>query len=84
MDTIHVEHPHEDFEIKYMKPALMRVSFLKASLTDKERLYKVKNYFKYTFIRNPLERLLSAYLDKVKQKTQRGWEDQVKAGILKK
>lgn len=84
MDTIHVQHPHEDFQIKYLDPVLKTVSFLKASLTDKERLYKVKNYFKYTFIRNPLERLLSAYLDKVKQKTQKGWEDEIKAGILKK
>ena len=52
-------------EKDYLRPAVMNTSFLKKGLTDKMRLYKLKNYFKFMMVRNPLERLVSAYRDKI-------------------
>ena len=48
-----------------LRPAIQNTSFLKRGLTDKMRIYKLKNYFKFVMIRNPLERLVSAYRDKI-------------------
>ena len=45
--------------------AIKRASFLNRNLTDKERLQKVRSYWKFIFLRNPLERLLSAFRDKL-------------------
>lgn len=42
-----------------------KASFLKWSLNDSQRVFKVKNYWKFVIIRNPLERLLSAYINKI-------------------
>ena len=44
---------------------MSKVSFQKRGLTDSERLYKLKNYWKFMIVRNPLERLLSAFLNKL-------------------
>ena len=52
-------------EDKYLGPGVQQASFLKKSLTDEERLYKIKTYYKFIFVRNPLERLLSAFLNKL-------------------
>ena len=52
-------------EHKYLAPAIQRASFLNTSLTDEERLYKIKNYYKFIIVRNPLERLLSAFRNKI-------------------
>ena len=49
----------------FLQPGISKTSFLNKSLSDEDRLYKTKNYFKFTFVRNPLERLLSAFLDKI-------------------
>ena len=52
-------------EAEYLRPAIQRTSFLNTRLTDKMRLQKLKKYFKFMMIRNPLERLVSAYRDKI-------------------
>ena len=52
-------------ESKYLRPAIQKSSFMKKSLTDKERIHKLRTYYKFMFVRNPLERLVSAYLNKL-------------------
>ena len=52
-------------ENQYLTPPIKQSSFLNTSLTDKERIHKIKTYYKFMFVRNPLERLLSAYLNKL-------------------
>ena len=52
-------------EAEYLRPAIHRVSFLNTQLTDEMKLQKLKNYFKFVMIRNPLERLVSAYRNKI-------------------
>ena len=54
-------------EVEYLEPSINKASFLKASLTDKERLEKVKSYYKFMVVRNPLERLVSAFRDKIEK-----------------
>lgn len=44
---------------------LKMISFDNHKLTDPERLTIIKNYKRFTILRHPLERLLSAYLDKL-------------------
>ena len=39
--------------------------FLREGLTNEERLHQLKDYFKFIMLRNPLERLVSAYRDKI-------------------
>ena len=45
--------------------ATHKASFTNASLTDIQRMEKVKSYFKFAFVRNPLERLVSGYNSKI-------------------
>ena len=52
-------------EQDYLRPAIMKTSFLKESLTDQRRRYKLMHYFKFMMVRNPLVRLVSAYRDKI-------------------
>ena len=82
-----MENVGEDFQIKYLEPALMKHSFLWKSLSDTQRMEKVKTYFKYTIIRHPLEKLLSAYLDKIKPPLNSGpakWVENLKIAILQR
>ena len=48
-----------------IKECARMTSFKKVNLTDGERLHKIKHYFKFVMIRNPLERLVSAYRNKL-------------------
>ena len=52
-------------ETEYLRPAMQRATFLNTQLTDGMKLQKLKNYFKFVMIRNPLEQLVSAYRDKI-------------------
>ena len=52
-------------ERKYLTPGIKTASFLNKSLTDKKRIHRIKTYYKFMFVRNPLERLLSAFRDKM-------------------
>ena len=52
-------------EKKYLGPGVQKASFLNGSLTDSDRIHKIKTYYKFIIVRNPLERLLSAFLNKI-------------------
>lgn len=52
-------------EEEYLGPGVERASFLNVSLTDDDRIQRIKSYYKFIIIRNPLERLLSAFLNKI-------------------
>ena len=52
-------------EYKYLLPAIEKASFLNTSLTDKKRKVILRKYYKFMMVRNPLERLASAYRDKI-------------------
>ena len=58
------------------------------NLSKEEAIYKLKNYYKVAIVRNPLERLLSAYRNKLElplnYAIRRNFPDRLKAYILKK
>ena len=51
----------------YLEPALQHASFLNKTLTAKEKLQRMKDYYKFVIVRNPLERLISGYRNKVEK-----------------
>ena len=53
-------------EKEYLVPAMKKATFLNKTLTYPRRLKRVQEYFKFMMVRNPLERLVSAYCDKIK------------------
>ena len=61
-ETIHWKKVSEN---DYLVPCIQKSSFLRSSLTDDQRKVMVKDYYKFTIIRNPLERLLSAFRNKI-------------------
>ena len=52
-------------EKEYLVPAMKKATFLNKTLTYPQRLKRIKEYFKFMMVRNPLERLVSAYCDKI-------------------
>ena len=52
-------------ELKYLVPAMEKASFLNTTLNDTKRKLILQTYYKFMMIRNPLERLASAYCDKI-------------------
>ena len=48
-----------------LRSTLMNTSFLREELTHETRLFKLETYFKFMMVRNPLERLVSAYRNKI-------------------
>ena len=61
LKTIHDEW----VDLKYLEKGLKRASFINKTLTDESRLLRIQNYFKFMIVRNPLERLVSGYRNKV-------------------
>lgn len=49
----------------YIEPALSKVSFLNKTLFLKEKIDRMKSYYKFMVVRNPLERLVSAFRNKL-------------------
>lgn len=45
--------------------ALKKVTLLNEELSEDEKLFRVLRFNRYTIVRHPLERLLSAYIDKI-------------------
>ena len=63
-ETIHYNWSQE-IEHNYLLPAMKETSFMNVHLKDWERIAKLREYFKFMMIRNPLERLVSAYRNKI-------------------
>ena len=49
----------------YLEPALQQASFLNRSLTDSDRMTRLQSYYKFVIVRNPLERIVSAFRNKI-------------------
>lgn len=49
----------------YLEPALSKASLLNKTLSLNEKIHRLKTYFKFMIVRNPLERLVSAYRNKI-------------------
>ena len=49
----------------YLEPALRHASLMNKTLTDQEKSQRIKEYFKFMVVRNPLERLVSGYRNKL-------------------
>lgn len=49
----------------YIIPIINRITFLNENLSDLDRLMRIEKYYKFVMIRNPLERLVSAYRNKI-------------------
>ena len=71
---------------KYIVPAMKHASFLNQTLTDREKKMRVVSYYKFMVVRNPFERLVSAYRNKLEEPLLFGFEDRfpekVKVEIL--
>lgn len=50
---------------KKLERAMKNIAFTNEKLTDKERLRIIRTFKRFTILRHPLERLLSAYIDKI-------------------
>lgn len=62
LDTL--DWPWVDHTI-YLEPALKRASLLNHNITVDGMLHRLQTYYKFMIVRNPLERLISAYRDKL-------------------
>lgn len=49
----------------YLEPALKHASLINKTLTIKDKIIRWNTYYKFMFVRNPLERLVSAYRNKI-------------------
>ena len=52
-------------EHSLINPESNKISFSSKTLTNSGRLERLQTYYKFVMIRNPLERLISAYRDKI-------------------
>ena len=55
----------------YLEPALKHASFLNNTLTEKDRQFRLQNYYKFMIVRNPLERIVSGFRNKIKPQLKR-------------
>ena len=73
---------------RFIVPAMSRVSFLNRTLTHNQKMSRISEYYKFMMIRDPLERLVSAYRDKMAAPLMAGYEklfpDKVKVAILER
>lgn len=64
MDTI--DWPWVEDSI-YLEPALKHVSLLNKTLTEKQKSQRMNDYYKFMIVRNPFERLVSGYRNKLEK-----------------
>ena len=55
---------------QYLFPLYASFTLANKNLTDESRIHRMKKYYKMMIVRNPLERLLSGYLNKIRQHQQ--------------
>ena len=48
-----------------LQKIMLKISYLNPHISDKEKLLQMKTYYKFMMIRNPLERFVSAYRNKI-------------------
>lgn len=56
---------HSWVDLKYLEKGLRRASLANRNLTSEGKLQRIREYFKFTIVRNPLERLVSGYRNKI-------------------
>ncbi len=56
---------HTWVDLKYLEKGLHKASFQNRNLTDTGRMKRMRDYFKFMVVRNPLERLVSGYRNKI-------------------
>lgn len=59
-----VDWPWVD-DTKYIEPALRHASLMNVTLTSAQRLRMMHTYYKFMIVRNPLERIVSGYRNKI-------------------
>lgn len=71
---------------KYLEPALKHASLMNVTLTTAQRLKIMHTYYKFMIVRNPLERIVSGYRNKIEPpldfKKQDSFPHKVKKEIL--
>lgn len=72
----------------YLEPALKHASLINKTLSMKSKITRFSSYYKFMFVRNPLERLVSAYVDKIEPpllyEKQDHFPEHLKVSILRK
>ena len=59
-----VDWPWVDDSV-YLEPALSRASLMNKTLVTNEKVLRIKTYYKFMIVRHPLERLVSAFRNKI-------------------
>ena len=65
-----------------LRKAMDKISYLNKHIKTSEKLLQIKTYFKFMMIRNPLERLVSAYRDKISPPLKFMDDDKVKDPVV--
>lgn len=80
-----IDWPWVDYT-RYILPAMKHASFLNQTLTEVDKRKRIKTYYKFMMVRNPFERLVSAYRDKMQEPLLFGLEERfpekIKVNIL--
>ena len=74
-------------DLKYLEKGLRKASLLNKTLTPDGRMERIRDYFKFMIVRNPLERLVSGYRNKIESPlfgTSTKFPNYVKREILEK
>ena len=67
-----------------LQSGMRKISYLNLDLPDSERLLQLRTYYKFVMIRNPLERLVSAYRNKIEPQLEYSAHDQVKDPLIRR
>ncbi len=88
LETMHWNGTTDELVSKYVWPGNVKTSFLVKSMSDSQKMEKVKKYYKVAMTRNPLERLLSAFRERLEHPLEYQhrfeWESQTKMEIVRR